>query len=394
MRGMRSGRGYSLLELALVVVVAGAAVTVGATVFQQRTESSRAVTHASLVNAADEALLGFVHGRHRLPCPASSEAGVEDCTTTVGFLPWRTLGMAVPPLNGAGHQLRYAHYSRSDANSARDASLANVRDRFRPYFAATAPAVASFQVMGNTNGLDFCQALVNASLGGASQSYLNVRNSETAQFVNVAYVLINPGQGDASGNGSVLDGLNASLSNANPVAERPGRPSDRNYDDRVHAVYFNQLSQALGCASVMTPGNSHASTLTAAAVMQQAMKDYRVQLDFKVFLAAADTVAAVTDVLGVVVDTAKTTSEASTAVAAAINSGGGLAGAIVMAAIAAGLVAITIVGTAGGTAAALAAAIIAGENLSDFGALQSDLDVIRASIHQNVISMDAAGLYE
>lgn len=391
----RSGtKGYSLLELALVIVVAGAAVTVGATVFQQRAESARSVTHSMLVNAADEAILGFVHSRHRLPCPASSENGVEDCSTTAGFVPWRTLGMAVPPLNGAGLQLRYAHYSRSTANSAQDAALAQARDRFRPYFAATTPAVGSFQIMGTVNGLDFCQALVNASLGGASASHLNVRNPETGNFVNVAYLLINPGQGDASGNGNLLDGLNSALSSANPVAERPERPASRDYDDRVHAVYFNQLSQALGCASVMTPGNAHTNTLTAAVVMQQAMKDYRDQLDFKVFLNATGVVAATTDILTTVIDGAKTTAESATAISTAINTAGSASGAIAAAVLAAGLVAVAITGATGGLATAIAAAAVAGENLSAFGTLQTDIDVLRAMIHQNVISMDAAGLYE
>ena len=54
------------------------------------------IADRDLLAVTERAVVGFAHARFRLPCPASDHAGDEDCSggRQVGFLPWRTLGVA------------------------------------------------------------------------------------------------------------------------------------------------------------------------------------------------------------------------------------------------------------------------------------------------------------
>ncbi|HBX37189.1 MAG TPA: hypothetical protein DEG76_07870, partial [Pseudohongiella sp.] len=289
-------KGYSLLELAVVIVVAGVLLTAGAGLYVQRAEQARDVSHQALVAVAENAIQGFLFARARLPCPSTGSNGVENCQATMGELPYRSLGLAEPPLNTAGQPLRYAVYSQASVTSTQDAALTVLKDRLHPFFAASTPAVASAQALGNQNGLDFCQALVIAAGKAPSTRHLNVGQNDS-NYVNVAYLLVNPGTRDSDGDGNLLDGLNSAMSDTSPRAEYPDRPADADYDDQVHAVYFSQLSQQMGCVNAMTPGAAHANALSAAAVMQQAMIEYREQLELIAFLAGADIAVATADTL-------------------------------------------------------------------------------------------------
>lgn len=391
-RGMT---GYSLLELTLVIAAAGMVAVVGMTLLQQRAEHQRTVSHSALMTAAEQAVVGFVYARNRLPCPAGDESGIEDCTVTTGWFPHRSVGMAEAPRNSAGHALRYAYYSAPSVNAATDADLAVLRDRFRPYYAATAPAIGAPRVMGTTNGLDFCQALTIAGSRAPSTAHLHVLDEDGAGgYQPAAFVLINPGSRDADGDGSMLDGRNAALSEGNPAADSPSRAAGNRYDDRVHAVYFNQLSQTLDCANVMAPTGAHANAVTAATVMEQVIADYQEQLEAMELMAQADLVTGSGDILSSAVDTAATTAEASTSVASSINTYGALAAAIAASAVAIGLAVTALAVSIGGE-------VVAGLNLD---AVQSEIDAFQSQraevvIHKNrmesnLIRIDAGGLYE
>ncbi|MDR2015711.1 MAG: type II secretion system GspH family protein [Azoarcus sp.] len=96
-------RGFTLVEMAIVLVVFGLIASLLITPLAMRAEASRRHAAEDTLNDITEALIGFalVHGR--LPCPsveanpASPSYGLEQgppCPLSVpGYLPWRTLGL-------------------------------------------------------------------------------------------------------------------------------------------------------------------------------------------------------------------------------------------------------------------------------------------------------------
>lgn len=98
-------RGFTLIEVAIALVLLGlASGTVVLVLRQQLVQRQMAETDAILAQS-NEALLAFVTSNGRLPCPATAATrGVESiatktgnvwtCTSEIGFLPAVTLGMA------------------------------------------------------------------------------------------------------------------------------------------------------------------------------------------------------------------------------------------------------------------------------------------------------------
>ncbi len=92
--------GFSLLEMAIVLAIvglllAGLLPTLAGQVEQQRRSETR-----KQIDEIKEALTGYAIVNGRLPCPAngtlasgSSNAGVADCSLSVGVTPWVTLGI-------------------------------------------------------------------------------------------------------------------------------------------------------------------------------------------------------------------------------------------------------------------------------------------------------------
>lgn len=93
-------RGFSLLELAIVLIVFGLlAGSMLGNLSGQRRHSEEQRTQRQL-ELAQEALYGFAITHGRLPCPANPtldsdapDAGNEDCNREHGVLPWRALGL-------------------------------------------------------------------------------------------------------------------------------------------------------------------------------------------------------------------------------------------------------------------------------------------------------------
>jgi len=143
-------RGFTLVEIAIsLVLLALAAVGVFAVLEQQIEQHRISDTNATLLKAHD-ALLSFVTAYGRLPCPAvagsngaesiaSNVGGIITCTAEAGFLPAVTLGMpnldAWGLLEGAwndgagstnGTYLRAIRYSVSGLAGAQAGDLTSV----------------------------------------------------------------------------------------------------------------------------------------------------------------------------------------------------------------------------------------------------------------------------
>jgi prepilin-type N-terminal cleavage/methylation domain-containing protein len=107
----RRQRGFSLVEIAIGLVIMGLVMTgmVGA-LSQQGEQRRLADTRAQLAQARD-AVLAFVTTTGRLPCPATAASGGQEailanvggivtCTLEAGFLPAVTLGLPGLDANG------------------------------------------------------------------------------------------------------------------------------------------------------------------------------------------------------------------------------------------------------------------------------------------------------
>lgn len=106
---MKTNRsGFTLVEMAIVLVIVGFLLGGGLTVLSTQQEIRRIDETTTMLNEARDALLGFAVANGRLPCPASALSnGVESpvgggvCTNAFnGLLPAVTLGLSGVNANG------------------------------------------------------------------------------------------------------------------------------------------------------------------------------------------------------------------------------------------------------------------------------------------------------
>lgn len=228
--------GFSLIELAVVLAISA---VIGLAIWKLM-PAMRGTANADApriaLQEAQTALEGFILRENRLPCPASSTNGVEDCTgnVQVGTLPYSTLGLS------ASSQLRYGVYRNAAAVVKNDADLAQAKQRYLP----TSP----INIIGAINGLDFCVALKNAI---ASPSVL----AASASGVSIAYGLAHAG---ANGN---FEGVNADI---NPAFELASTAQSSSYDDKVAIAGHSELFGRLNCPERLSRANGAARSLYAA----------------------------------------------------------------------------------------------------------------------------------
>lgn len=122
---MNSNRsGFTLIEMAIVLVIVGLLLNGGMVILSTQQEVRRIDETMALLSEAREALIGYAIVNGRLPCPASAASnGLENpsgggvCTNPYnGFLPAVTLGLSGLDANGylpdawriAQNRIRYA----------------------------------------------------------------------------------------------------------------------------------------------------------------------------------------------------------------------------------------------------------------------------------------------
>lgn len=230
----RTGAGFTLVELAVVLGVLGVLAMTMASAFDGLDQSRRhgaAVAHAEV---ARQALRAFALRNKRLPCPDTSAfgdagreaagAGAAACAANVGWLPYESLGLDTPV---RAVRLRYGVY-----RGGADADLV-----------APQPASVDVPDLEGTGG--FIATLSRAAERTASSDQPHFMAGSASPdcaagtgIVNPAFVLVAP-LADLDGRGGShprFDGVHATFepSGTRCVAP-PGHAASSTFDDLVVA---------------------------------------------------------------------------------------------------------------------------------------------------------------
>lgn len=247
----RRMRGFGLLETMLIVVLIGTALAVGFVYLKAAVPAEQARAQEDALAWADSALTAYAAAHARLPCPASTPGGEEDCTLGAkGWLPTTTLEdvTTTTRLDAAGPgraaaPMRYMVYRGGGGTD-----LAAIDDGYdAPQWDSDNSPDAGYTYgtdgygFGAVNGLDLCSALDQASNAGLVATNALVPN-RGGTSINVAY-------GIAAAGATAGDNGRFDLANADNTAsmESPSRSASSSYDDRVRVRDFESLSQSMNC---------------------------------------------------------------------------------------------------------------------------------------------------
>lgn len=298
----RKTRGYTLVELALAMLIAG---LIGLTLWQlaPRVKSLPAVARltATPLEIAEQALQGYALANGRLPLPASTPGGAENTAFagTTGWLPAQTLGIDLRT------PIRYGVYRAPSNVVSDDADLGTAKNRYVQLLPPGAMA-------SGFNGLDFCAALINVQrTPGASLT-------AGTPAAPIAYGLAVAG----------ADGQFAGLNTTAGRFEAGGTPKNAAYDNETVTVGAPELFGKLGCVSRIAAANSAARAAYAAydsdrvAAMILRFRTFAITVrELNLTLAGVGLALATVDLIDAVATTA-------TAIALAVETAGGLAGAV------------------------------------------------------------------
>lgn len=219
-----SRRGFTLVELAVVLVVLGALGMLVTSSFSG-VDATRAQQRAKAeADTARLALRTFVLATRRLPCPDSSGDGREGnavgtCPAglQLGWLPYETLGLAPTRI---GYGVFRDPALGADLVAAAAAAAATPFDDGTLVLRRSLAAAAASPVSSNhpyTTG--------DGALLGAESCAANM-------ISNPAFVIVAPAT-DRNGDGDLFDGVNTGLPNAGHCIAAPSRAFDATYDDVV-----------------------------------------------------------------------------------------------------------------------------------------------------------------
>lgn len=234
----RAPRGFSLVELAVVLVIIGFLMVSGILAFNSQVDIRNYEETTRRLNVAAEHVLAFAIANRRLPCPAApSSTGVESITAGAcnnsfnGFLPAQTIGFPYfdsdrYALDAYGNRIRYAVASAITGCTGSSTT---------PHFSSAANLKAN-GISCRPNDLDVCTG---------SACTARVVAAQTAVFV-----VLSTGKNGAFTGSYVADEIDNTNNDARFVSRTPGGGSDT-FDDIVLAVPVGVLYSRLTTAGVL-----------------------------------------------------------------------------------------------------------------------------------------------
>lgn len=234
--------GFTLLEMAIVLVIMGLLLGTGLTVLNAKIEQQKLKDTQKILDDAREALIGFAIANGRLPCPATTVNGQESpvgggaCTRPYdGFLPAATLG--IPGQDSGGY---ITDAWQTPAN----------RIRYAVSTASTSAATTTDGIRSKTMGT-FASSnehlRVCASASGASAS--SCGPAANALTSNAVAVIFSAGKNAARGGAGTDEAANHDA-NAVFVFHTPAARTAPNgeFDDHMtwlpSTILFNRMIQA------------------------------------------------------------------------------------------------------------------------------------------------------
>jgi len=205
--------GFTLIEMAVVVVIVGIVISIMATVLPSLIQSAKISKAKAILEKADYALQGYSMANNRLPFADSDTDGVEDNGDYLGNLPYKTLGLSSGD-DVWGNTIKYGVYDDLTATFA-DADA-------------------------------FCTAISDASLASATPVTTKVYTTSAdpcgTADANQAYVIASGGAKDLDGSYGFFDLCNGANTDLDPGFNAPNRIQSTTYDDLVRAFSLNELN--------------------------------------------------------------------------------------------------------------------------------------------------------
>lgn len=245
--GRRRQSGFSLLAAAALAALLGLLAFVVYSRWQVNQLAADRLAQDQLLDKADAITRGFAALKGRLPCPAATYGGQEQCDGTLakGWFPADAAALFAP--TDVAERLKGLRYYA-------DARLTSVRDVFPkdPHNG------------GIINGHDFCRTLVliDPGLGGVDGGLPGTAGVRKP----VVYGFAAPGP-------SGFTGANAS---AAPQLEDEDREQNAIYRERVRTGSARSLAMASNCGAIIASLNM----LTIAAQWNSGMPDARTVASF------------------------------------------------------------------------------------------------------------------
>ncbi|MCF6317719.1 MAG: prepilin-type N-terminal cleavage/methylation domain-containing protein [Proteobacteria bacterium] len=244
--------GFTLVEMAIVLVVLGVIVSTAQTFYRDTIKTSEFVKIESQLKSINQALISFALQNKRLPCADTDGNGYEGTGTSncglaasnqTGAVPYKTLGMnqmSTTQTNMRKRNIVFGVYRNARANLLDDADLAVNAER-------TGDVAGSQYFLNN---FDMIKALSNAKNAAVNNNFVYTTgigvnedcNTNTAN--NFAYILASAGIEDMDNNGNVFDGVNASLSltgTGTRCFSSTLKRKNNQYDDVVLVMNFQSL---------------------------------------------------------------------------------------------------------------------------------------------------------
>lgn len=244
----RRASGYTMLELSFILSALAGLIMLLAYLTTDLFSKRQGMDGDRLLMLADAQVRAFAARTGRLPCPDTSNTGVENCAATPGtkgLLPYRTLGLATQTYVVGETPLRYGVFRFGNAEGKDDADLAVRKLRFSPRNSDGKEYPETDPLRANT--ADFCLALSNAGAKSFSGMHSHVLYPDGSRQ-NVVYALAFPGTGNRDGGGSRYDRLNDT---DGPGFQARNTLPASDYDDKTLHRGFKELYVGLNCEVVL-----------------------------------------------------------------------------------------------------------------------------------------------